>query len=258
MDLHHKTLLIDLDGTMYRGDEQIAGAKAFMDYVHMQQIAYVFVTNNAMRTHAQNRLKMEAMGFLHIRDYDFFTSAMAAAAYLRRLYPSLIRVFYIGQEGLREALEEQGFQICNEAVELVFIGLNRKACYADYSRAFYHLQKGARLVGTNPDRKLPHGDAFQIGNGAIIKMLEYASGQEAVIVGKPCAPMMEETLRYASLRAQDCLVIGDNLETDIAFGRNYGVSTLFVTTGVHDERDCERLGIHPDITVHDLRELIIK
>ena len=73
--LRHKTLFLDLDGTMYRGDEVIPGAPLFIEALHTLQIPYYFLTNNAMRTHAQNREKMEAMGFQGLRDAQYFTSA---------------------------------------------------------------------------------------------------------------------------------------------------------------------------------------
>lgn len=97
--LRHKTLLLDLDGTMYRGDEVIPGAPLFIEALHTLQIPYYFLTNNAMRTHAQNREKMEAMGFQGLRDAQYFTSAMAAAAYVRH-ETKLQRVFYIGEDGM--------------------------------------------------------------------------------------------------------------------------------------------------------------
>ena len=80
--LRDKCCLIDLDGTMYRGDEPIAGAKAFIEALQQQGIPFYFLTNNAMRTHAQNRAKMESFGFTKLKDEQFFTSAMAAASYI--------------------------------------------------------------------------------------------------------------------------------------------------------------------------------
>lgn len=254
---NNKTLFIDLDGTMYHGDQVIEGALAFVAYLQKEHIPFCFLTNNAMRTHAQNRIKMEEMGFEHIRDDQFFTSAMASARYMRH-HSHAQNVYYIGQEGLREALVEAGFIICDQDVELVFVGLDQQANYQTYSEAYAHLQKGAILVGTNPDRRLPAGNTFKVGNGAIVHMLEYCSGQQSIMIGKPCAPMMEEALRYVGVRKEDCIIIGDNLETDIAFGLQHGVETIFVSGGVHELKDCDDLQIYPHHCIRDLRELIHK
>ena len=253
--LRHKTLFLDLDGTMYRGDEVIAGVVAFVDALNHLRLPYYFLTNNAMRTHAQNREKMEAMGFNGIRDEQFITSAMAAASYIRHERPWK-RVYYIGEQGMEEALLEQGFTLCDEDVEAVFAGLDSHVTYEKQCRGFYQLQKGARLIGTNPDRRLPHGDYFHIGNGAMVHMLEYCSEQQALMIGKPHAPMLQEALRYAGIEKEAALMIGDNLETDVAFGLNNGCSTIFVTTGVHTRQDCEKSGLRPDLVIDNLLELV--
>ena len=101
-----------------------------------------------MRTHAQNREKMEQMGFHGIRDEDFFTSAMASAAYAKR-YLKGDKAYYIGQEGMREALIEQGFMIDEKQADHVFIGLDVHADYEKYCKAFTLIQNGATLIGTN-------------------------------------------------------------------------------------------------------------
>ena len=157
---------------------------------------------------------------------------------------------------MREALLEQGFTLCDEHVEAVFAGLDSNVTYEKLCRAFYHLQKGAVLIGTNPDRRLPHGDYFRIGNGAMVHMLEYCSEQKAWMIGKPHEPMLKEALRYAQIAKEDAVVIGDNLETDVAFGLRHGCTTIFVTSGVHSRLDCEQRCLHPDLIIDDLLELV--
>lgn len=251
----HKTCFIDLDGTMYRGDQVIEGAIEFIDYLIAENIPFYFLTNNAMRTHKQNREKMEKLGFHNIQDEQFFTSAMAAASYMKH-HETKRRAFMIGEEGMSEALLEQGFTLCKEDVELVFVGLDSHAEYETYCEAFYHLQKGAKLIGTNSDRRLPHKEYFHIGNGAIVHMLEYCSEQKAIMIGKPYAPIMEEALRYANVCKDECLMIGDNLETDVMFGLRHDVDTIFVTTGVHTRKDLMERNMNVQLIIDDLRELI--
>ena len=117
---------------------------------------------------------------------------------------------------MREALLEQGFTLCEEHVEAVFAGLDSNVTYEKLCRAFYHLQKGAVLIGTNPDRRLPHGDYFRIGNGAMVHMLE----------------------------------------SDVAFGLRHGCTSVFVTSGVHSRLDCEQRCLHPDLIIDNLLELV--
>lgn len=90
----------------------------------------------------------------------------------------------------------------------------------------------------------------------MVHMLEYCSEQKALMIGKPHAPMLQEALRYAGIEKEAALMIGDNLETDVAFGLNNGCSTIFVTTGVHTRQDCEKSGLRPDLVIDNLLELV--
>ncbi len=256
--LANKTLLIDLDGTMYRGNRVIPEAITFIQRLQKHHVPYVFVTNNATRTPKQNVDHMKSLGFTGIKPEAFFTSAMAAVAHMKRISKAE-KVFCIGEAGLQEAVAQGGYQIDEEGAELVFVGLDRYADFSLYSRAARCLRHNhAMLVGTNGDRRVPDGDSFFIGNGAVLEMLQYASEVERINIGKPSSIMMEETLAYIGRQAGECIVLGDNLETDITFGKHNGVMTIMVTSGVHTRTDAERCKVQPDILIDSLDELHIK
>ena len=247
-----KTYLIDLDGTMYRGDNNIEGAKEFIDDCLENNIPFYFLTNNATRTLRQNVEHMEKLGFSGIKEEHFFTSSMAAAKSMAKL--GYTKAQYIGMDGLYEALLNNGFEICEDA-ECLFVGLDKGGSYEKYSHALQYLLHGAVLVGTNDDRLLAHGDTFHVGNGSIVRMFEYASGQTSFKIGKPSSTILLEALDYYHLNKEDCIIVGDNLETDIALGVNENVETVFVTTGVHQVEDIKRLNIYPTTIVSSLNEL---
>lgn len=256
--MKNKLYLLDLDGTMYRGTSIQDGAKEFLDHLHKNRIPYLFLTNNSKRTRAQNVAHMEAMGYTDIQPEDFFTSAMAASIYARKTYTKR-KAWYIGEDGLQEALMEQGFTIVtDEQPELVFVGLDQHADYAKYSQAIQYLVNGAILIGTNDDRLLAQPNGFAVGNGAIVHMMEYASSQKSPRIGKPNAPILEECLELLGKQKDDVILVGDNLETDIQLGVAHGVETILVEGGVHTRKDCERLGIYPDHIISSLRSLIVE
>lgn len=158
----------------------------------------------------------------------------------------------IGQDGMREALEKEGFVITDDHPDFVFVGLDKNGDYARYSKALRFLLEGARLVGTNLDRILAKPGGFEVGNGSIVKLFEYASGQTSPDIAKPAWPILETALAHAGIDKEQAVIVGDNLETDIALGYNNGVATVFVESGVHRRDDIERLQIHPDTTVASL------
>ncbi len=251
-----KTLCLDLDGTMYRGNQRMPGGKELMDALHERKQPYFFLTNNSKRTREQNARHMRKMGYTGIKAQDFFTSAMAAALYVKEHFTKR-RAFVIGEDGLKEALLEQGFVLCEESCDFVFVGLNQQADYQTYSKAVNLLHQGAMLIGTNHDRMLAQSNGFALGNGSVVAMLEYASNQKSPCIGKPYAPILTEALAMYHLNKDEILMVGDNLETDIRLGLEQGVETVLVLGGVHDQEDVERLNIHPDHIIHDLRELLV-
>lgn len=248
-----KTFLIDLDGTMYRGASNIEGAREFIAQCLEKGQPFYFLTNNATRTRQENKEHMEKLGFTGIKESHFFTSSMAAAQTIRKSSDKR-KAYVVGQAGLKEALLENGFELVEDDADFVFVGLDTYADYQTYSRALSQLMKGAKLVGTNSDRKLPDGDSFKIGNGSIVAMFEYASEQTSPKIGKPYAPILNEALDTFGLDKEEVIVVGDNLETDIMLGVNCEVETLFVTSGVHHFEDIERFDIHPTYCVHNLME----
>ena len=151
---------------------------------------------------------------------------------------------------------DSGFQITEENVDFVFVGLDSTGTYEKYSKALHFLLQGAKLIGTNNDRLLAQPGGFAIGNGSVVAMFEYATGQESPKIGKPYAPILEEALKYFGLTKEEAVVLGDNLETDILLGVENGVKTIMVTSGVHQRDDIERLHIHPTRVIDNLRELI--
>lgn len=250
-----KVYLIDLDGTMYRGDSNIDGVKEFIDDCLDKQIPFYFLTNNATRTLRQNVEHMEKLGFKGICENQFFTSSMAASRHMAK--KGYTKAQYIGMDGLKEALLNENFEICEDP-QCLFVGLDKNATYQKYTQALQYLLKGAILVGTNDDRLLAHGDTYMVGNGSVVRLFEYASGQTSLRIGKPSKVILEEALEYYHLQKEDCIIIGDNLETDIALGVNEDVKTILVTSGVHNEEDVKRLNIIPDRIIHHLNELIEK
>lgn len=255
--MREKIYLIDLDGTMYRGSTIIEGAKEFIDYLNENNQTYLFLTNNSSRTLKQNVEHMKKMGFTGIKESHFFTSAMAAAAHIAKS-STLRKCDFIGMDGLREALENNGFEIVEENADFLFVGLDRSGTYTNYSKKLRHLLNGAKLVGTNSDRLLANDEGFNVGNGAVVAMFEYATGQKSEAIGKPNAPILDEALAYINKSKEECAIIGDNLETDIKLGSDNGVDTIFITTGVHTIEDIAKLKIEPTMTISSLKSLIHK
>ncbi len=250
-----KTLIFDLDGTMYRGTEIIESAHRFLDYCILNHIPFIFMTNNSMRTQEENVQHMLKMGYTGISPTMFYNSAMAACQFVKQNYPGR-NAYYIGKEGMRQALAAEGFTITDHNPDFVFVGLDKDGTYQSYSKALSLLLNGAKLVGTNSDRILAKPNGFEVGNGSIVHMFEYATKQESPKIAKPYRPILDLCLNYFHLNENEVILIGDNLETDIKLGYENNIETIFVQTGVHKKEDIDLLKIYPTHTVDTLMDIV--
>ena len=247
-------LLIDLDGTLFRGGEAIPGAKEFMEAVQEAGLPHIFWTNNSTRTPVQVAVHLRSLGFAAAPE-RVYTSSMALAAALAGSGRSGWRVLALGEEGLREALRPAAI-LCADGdpqVDAVAVGLDRALTYERLRVATRHLLGGAEFFATNADRLLPEQDGPAPGAGAIVSFLETASGRRARVFGKPQPDFVRAACEFMGIRAADAWVIGDNPATDIAAGRAAGARTVLVETGVAASGG-EAGGA--DVQVRDLRELL--
>ena len=228
----YDALLIDLDGVLYRGDEPVAGAAAVLERVRAAGRRVVFLTNNSSRTPEDVAGKLRGMA-IPADASEVLTSSLATAALLRREVTGGPRTaFVIGGRGIREALESAGVRLVDRAAhhaDLVVVGWDPGATYDDLRTAGLLVQRGARLIGTNPDGSYPASDGLWPGAGALLAAVVATTGADPTVVGKPAAPMFDAAVELA--RARSPLVIGDRLDTDIAGAAAMGLDSLLVLTG---------------------------
>ena len=135
--------LIDLDGTLFRGDEVIPGALQFIQELQERGIPHLFVTNNSSRSPRWLAQKMGHLGF-SVDSSQILTSSEATASYIAKQYDSPA-VLAIGEEGLIGALEEAGCRLETEEPEVVVVGIDRRFSYKKMKAACLAIAKGAVL-----------------------------------------------------------------------------------------------------------------
>ncbi|QLY33886.1 HAD-IIA family hydrolase [Nocardia huaxiensis] len=225
-------LLLDLDGTLFRGHEVIPGApEALSASADGQRLLYV--TNNASRSATGVAGHLRELGFAATED-EVVTSAQAAAHLLAsRLSPGAT-VLVVGTDDLVAEIEAVGLQAIRRfngiAPAGVVQGHNPNTAWADLAEAAYALRAGAFWVAANTDATLPNERGLAPGNGSMVAALRTASDRDPIVAGKPFAPLMEDALTRAATR--DALVVGDRLNTDIDGAHTVGLESLMVLTGV--------------------------
>lgn len=225
----YKAICLDLDGTVYRGNEVIPESLSFIQQLLHRGIAPYYVTNNSSLTADQFKHKLAQMGIETKADH-IMTSAIAAAKYCKEHFTGAA-VKMIGEEGLRQALLDEGFQLTTEEPDVVVVGIDRGITYEKLAEASLAIRNGAHFIATNGDKALPTERGLVPGNGSFVKLLETATGIQAISVGKP-EPYLLQYIQEKGYRKEEMVMIGDNYETDILAGVRFGIDTIHVEGGV--------------------------
>lgn len=254
--MDYKGYLIDLDGTMFRGEEVIEGAKQFIDLLNDRDIPYLFITNNATYTMKMivdklNRLDLKAT------EHNILTSAMATAKYIKEKNDQA-RCYIIGETGLVKAIENEDLIVTDKHCDYVIVGLDRQITYEKLAKACLLIREGAKFIVTNKDAAIPTELGLLPGNGAIASSIAVSTGIEPIIIGKPESIIMTEAIKKIGITKQDVLMIGDNYETDMKAGLRAGVDTLMVLTGYSTREDLKQVEVQPTFVMENLLEWIEK
>lgn len=247
-------LIVDMDGVLWRGDEPMPGLQEFFAFLRQRGIDFVLATNNASRLPEQYVAKLARFG-VEVPVGCVLTSALAAATHLATIAGPGARVYAIGEEGTRQALEQQGFVLVDGGADYVVVGWDRHLTWDKLATAALLIHAGAGFVGTNPDVNYPTERGPVPGNGAQLAALEATTGVSPTVVGKPEPGMYQEALRKMGARPEATAVVGDRLDTDISGGVRVGLTTILVLSGIATEADLEASSIQPDLVCADIRDL---
>jgi NagD protein len=245
--------LIDMDGVLYRGSELIPGADRFVRELRARDIPFLFLTNNSQRTRRDVVAKLARLG-LEVEDRHVFTSAMATARFLAHQKPGGT-AYVIGEGGLLTALHQHGYAVVDHDPDYVVVGEGRTFNLELVEAAVRMILGGAKLIATNLDPNCPTQNGLRPGCGAMVAMLETATGVKAFSVGKPSAVMMRAARKELGLATDETSMIGDTMETDILGGVQLGFHTVLVLSGGTRREDLPRYAYRPELVVESLGEL---
>lgn len=243
--------LIDLDGTMYLGDQSIDEAAGFVARLRAAGKKFLFLTNNSTNTPGDVVKKLKHFG---IKAYpeEVYSSSLATVTYLKK--EGIESVYRIGEGGIADALSKTGIRETEESPDAVVVGLDRDVTYEDLKTATLLIREGARFINTNPDTNLPTGEGMLPGSGALAAFLQTSTQVEPTVIGKPSGIMLEAAIERLGIPAEKCLMVGDNYDTDIRFGLDNGLDTLMVFTGLTTQEELAKKEKMPTYQVATLDE----
>lgn len=246
-------IISDLDGVAYRGEQPIPESVQAFRAWHARSVPYAFVTNNSTKSAAQFAAKLNGMGIAATAAQVFSTISATAAVMLQR-WRRGTSIFAIGEKPLFEALEEAGYRQTGENAEVVILGFDSDLSYAKLRTAVRAALHGATVIVTNPDVLTPVNDGYDPCVGTLAAAVTAAVPNAVpIIVGKPQPFMIEQALAYLGTKKSKTVMIGDQINTDIAAGQSAGLRSILVTSDVPFNAVA---GITPDRTVSSLLDLV--
>jgi len=260
-----KGFIFDLDGTVYRGDQLIPGADKVMRLLREKGKKVVFLSNKPLQTREDYASKLTRLSIPTQPD-EVINSTFVMTHYLKK-NALHARLFVVGELPFIEELKRNGFTLTEEPkeIEYVVVAFDRTFDYKKLNIAFQAIKKfGAHFVATNPDRTCPvEGGEIPDCAGMIAAIEAVTEKKVEVIVGKPSPIMIQTVMDVMGLRPGECILIGDRLETDIKMGKDSGIATGIVLTGVTDEetlKGMKHTSDQPDFvfqSIADVENLLI-
>lgn len=255
-----KGLLLDVDGVISRGGKPIEKAVEGYKLLKEHGIKTVIVSNNSTRS---RRFTLERFrNFeLDVTEDEIVVATHATAKFIAEEKPGA-KVYTTGEDGLKEELRNEGLKIVEYTeAEYLVVGSNRGINFRIFTEALrLALKREIRYVAVNPDKIFPAEDGPIPGTGLVIGALYWMTGREPdVIVGKPSRIIMEQALERIGLRKEEVAIVGDQIDIDIMAGKNVGIKTILVLSGVTTRETykemVEKYGVEPDCVFEDLYEV---
>jgi NagD protein len=234
-----------MDGVIYRGKQLIPGAKEFVAHMRANGIPFLFLTNNSEQTPLDLQRKLAGLGIEGLTEDNFITASIATAQFLHAQRPRAT-AYVVGGSGLAAELYKVGFSITESNPEYVVVGKTANFNFATMRKAAQLIDGGAKFIGTNPDIIDPVEGGTEPAAGAILASIEAATGRKPYIVGKPNSLMMIYARQMLHAHAEDCVMIGDRMDTDILGGLEAGMRTALVLSGVSDAATADNFPYRPD------------
>jgi len=249
-----KGFICDMDGVIYHGNNLLPGVKEFLGWLQDSGKEFIFLTNSSERTPEELSQKLKRMG-LDIPQKHFYTSALATAEFLAHQRPGCT-AYVIGEAGLMNALYNQGIFMNDVNPDYVIVGETRTYNFEKIEKAIALVNKGAKLIGTNPDITGPTETGIMPATGALIAPIEIATGKKAYFVGKPNPLMVRHAIKSIGCHSAEAAFVGDRMDTDVISGMESMIDTVLVLSGVTSKEMLPDFPYAPTYVLNGVGEIV--
>lgn len=255
-----RLILLDLDGTLYVGDQAIPGAIDCLAGLRARGIALRFITNTTTKAQQQLVEQLAQMGFV-VAPEELISAPVAAQHELRRLQRDAqrpLRVWPVVAEAIQCDFQE--FIQDEQQPDYVVLGdIGERWDLALINRLFRVMQQGAELIALHKGRFWQTPEGLKVDIGFFVAGLEYVSGKTARIMGKPNRDFFQRILEDAGVSATETLMVGDDVDSDVGGAQRMGMKGCLVKTGKYRAAYVAQSAVKPDWvldSVAALREIL--
>lgn len=247
--------LLDMDGVIYRENHLIPGAAELVTAFIETSTPFLFLTNNSAPTPSDLVVKLRHLGIPNLSTRHFYTAALNTADFLSEANPSCT-AYVIGDAGVAAALQEK--KIANDSIKPDYVVVGEGQIATEKILKGHELiEKGARLVATNPDNWCPGSPtATRPGAGALASFLESSTGCRAYFLGKPNPYMFIKARQRLGRGVENVVMVGDTMETDIRGAVEVGFQAFLVLTGSTQCEDLVNYVYQPTGILNSVADLI--
>ncbi len=248
-----EAVFLDLDGTIYMGDNLIEGAVNFLNRIEEKGIRRFFLSNNSSKSVKQYLSKLENLG-VPAKEEDILLSTHDLLAWLSS--NNISETYLVGTVGMKEMLESAGVNTSSNNPQYVVLGYDTEITYQKLTQASINLHKGVPLVVSHPDMVCPSPNGGLPDTGAYLALFEATTGVKPEhICGKPNPGMILHKIHELGIDPESCAMVGDRLYTDMEMAERSGVHGILVLSGEATLEDARAANQKPSLIVESVAEL---
>lgn len=248
--------LIDINGVLYVGKKSVDGAAETIDFLRENNYRFRFISNATRASRKTLCEKLRKFGF-NIKENEIFTASVAAINYIKNLKNSekgKCFLLYTGDVNLD--FRDKGITLTDKDPDFVVIGdAGENFTFENMNKAFNLLLEGSELIAMEKDRYWRTSSGLALSAGPFVKALEFATGKNAILVGKPSESFFKLALEDMHSKPEEATIIGDDIITDIQGAKRFGIKGMLVKTGKYRKELVKSSGIKPDFVLESIAEL---
>jgi phospholysine phosphohistidine inorganic pyrophosphate phosphatase len=246
-----RAFLIDLDGVLYDDNQPIPGAAEAIAHLREKGYPFRFATNTTMRCRASLRRKLASFG-IEVNEDEIFSASVAAARYLRK--QGQPRVLLLLTEDAHR--DFAGLEITDQQPDFVVMGdMGDQVNATLLNKAFRLILGGAELIALQKNRYWKTAEGLTLDAGPFVVALEYATGQQARVIGKPSPDFFRLAVDDLGVSPDQVAMVGDDIEVDVDGAQRAGLKGVLVRTGKFRETDLQSM-IEPDEVIDSIADLV--